>query len=116
MEELLVRIEGVSGDAMTREFQQRAGVLGGIVESSLQRNSVPKGAKGPIGAAVGALITLGSEKAIGPLIDLLTHFLTRDKKASIKVKIADKELAMEFANMGVTLDDLRCLLLDVLKR
>jgi hypothetical protein len=115
MQEFSVRIEGVSGEAMTREFQQRAAVIEGVTESSLQRKPVPAGEKAAVGEAIGALLKLASEKAVGPLIELFTHLFTRDKRITVKVKVGDHEVEIESVNMQTGLTEVRRLLHDVLK-
>ena len=116
MSDLAVYFDGVSAAAMTREFQQKALGVEGVAESSLQRTPVPPGEKSAVGDTVGALLKLASQKAVGPVIDLVTHFLTRDKRAKIKFKLGDREVEMEFVNMDAKIGDLRRLLLDVVQQ
>jgi len=114
MDEIQISIEGVLGAEMTRELARRVNAIGGL-EGSLSHKPGELGSKSAVGQAAFALIKIVGDNAIGPLIDLLSHFLTRDKRARIKVKFPNGvELEIESANMNADLKQVRNMLVQLL--
>jgi hypothetical protein len=107
MNEIQVVVEGVSGAAMTRELAQRVNRIEDL-EGLLRHKPAEPGSKSVIGEAAFTFIKIASEKAIGPLLEILGSFINRDKKARIKLKLPNgTELEIESANMQNDLQQVR---------
>jgi hypothetical protein len=114
--EMIVVIEGASGPAMTRELVQKANQVPGL-EGSLRYETPTPGSKSVVGGVALAAIKLLGEKGIGPFIDLLSHFVNRERRAHIKLKMPNGlELEIESSSMQQDIQQVRVLLEGVVTR
>lgn len=108
-------VMGSQGPAMTRELTQRARQISDVTSSLAPQTEVPDG-KGA-GEAIAALLRIGAEKAIGPVLDVLKHVFVRDKKASIRLKLPNGlELEIDSSNMDIEFKKLNKLLHELLPK
>jgi hypothetical protein len=108
-------VVGSQGPAMTRELTQRARQISGVTGSLAPQVEVAE-SKGA-GEAIAAILTVGAEKAIGPLVEILGHVFVRDKKAMIRLKLPNGlELEINSSNMETEFKALHKLLRDLLPK
>jgi hypothetical protein len=108
-------VVGSQGAAMTRELTQRAKQISGVTGSLASQVEVAE-SKGA-GEAIAAILTVGVEKAIGPLVEILGHVFVRDKKARIRLKLPNgMEVEIDSSNMETEFKALHKLLNDLLPK